>query len=82
MTTKDDRTPARSAAAERLLRLVFDLGEVPMALLQRLLGPRRLPWAFLTPNLIVFGIFTFLPIVIDFYYSGTGGTNLLPTDRP
>jgi alpha-1,4-digalacturonate transport system permease protein len=66
----------------RLLGLVFNLPERPMALAQAALGTRRLPWLFLVPNLVVFGIFTFLPIVIDVYYSVTGGAQLLPGDRP
>src|SRR5437763_13793904 len=82
MTMQVERPPALSLWTERLLRLVFGLGEAPMRVLQRLLGTRRLPWAFLTPNLVVFAIFTFLPIVIDVYYAMTGGAQLLPGDRP
>jgi alpha-1,4-digalacturonate transport system permease protein len=40
------------------------------------------PWYFLTPNLVIFGIFTFLPIAINFYYAFTGGVQLYPQDRP
>jgi alpha-1,4-digalacturonate transport system permease protein len=40
------------------------------------------PWLFLTPNLIIFGVFTFLPIAINFYYAFTGGVQLYPRDRP
>ncbi len=40
------------------------------------------PWFFLAPNLIVFGLFTFLPIAINFYYAFTGGVELYPRDRP
>jgi alpha-1,4-digalacturonate transport system permease protein len=65
-----------------LLRFVFSFGEVPMALLQRLIGSRRLPWAFLAPNLVVSAIFTFLPIVINVYYAVTGGAQLIPRERP
>jgi alpha-1,4-digalacturonate transport system permease protein len=43
---------------------------------------RRTPWFFLTPNLIIFGVFTFLPIAINFYYAFTGGVQLYPRDRP
>src|SRR5262249_6011238 len=50
--------------------------------LQRLLGVPRIGWAFVAPNLIVLGLFTFLPIVIDFYYAVTGGAQLYPRDRP
>jgi alpha-1,4-digalacturonate transport system permease protein len=40
------------------------------------------PWLFLTPNLVIFGVFTFLPIAINFYYAFTGGVQLYPRDRP
>jgi len=43
---------------------------------------RSTPWFFLAPNLVIFGVFTFLPIVINFYYAFTGGVQLYPQDRP
>ncbi len=43
---------------------------------------RGTPWLFLTPNLVIFGVFTFLPIAINFYYAFTGGVQLYPRDRP
>jgi len=82
VTTQAQSAPALSLGAERLLRIVFGFGEAPMALLQRLIGAQRLPWAFLAPNLVVFAIFTFLPIVIDIYYAVTGGAQLIPRERP
>jgi alpha-1,4-digalacturonate transport system permease protein len=66
------------AAAGALLNAL----EWPMRGLQRLLGVPRIGWAFVAPNLIVLGLFTFLPIVIDFYYAVTGGAQLYPRDRP
>ena len=42
----------------------------------------RLGWLFVGPNLAVFGLFTFLPIAVDFWYSLTGSTELLPKNRP
>ena len=44
--------------------------------LQRLLGVPRIGWAFVAPNLVVLGLFTFLPIAINFYYAFTGGAEL------
>ena len=41
-----------------------------------------LAWLFVGPNLIVFGLFTFLPILLDIWYAFTGGTDLLPAQRP
>ena len=40
------------------------------------------PWLFVGPNLVIFGAFTFLPIVINVYYAFTGGVELYPRDRP
>ena len=77
-----DRSGALARLGASLLGLLFNLAERPMALAQKALGPRRLPWVFLTPNLVVFGIFTFLPIAIDIHYALTGGAQLLPSQRP
>jgi len=65
-----------------LLRVALGAFEVPMRGLQRLLGVPRIGWAFVAPNLLILGLFTFLPIAIDFYYAFTGGAELFPRDRP
>jgi len=66
----------------RLYAALMNLPERPMRWAQGHLPDGRLGWLFVGPNLAIFAVFTFLPILIDFYYSGTGGTNLLPTERP
>ena len=43
---------------------------------------RGLAWMFVGPNMVVFGLFTFLPILVDVWYALTGSTDLLPTERP
>ena len=53
-----------------------------MRALQRALRVPRIGWVFVVPNLVVLGLFTFLPIVIDFYYAFTGGAELYPSQRP
>ena len=53
-----------------------------MAGLQRLIGERRMPYVFLLPNLLFFGLFVFVPIAINFVYSVTGGPALFPSERP
>jgi alpha-1,4-digalacturonate transport system permease protein len=50
--------------------------------LQRLIGSRRMPYVFLLPNLLIFGIFILFPMALNFYYAFTGGTALFPEDRP
>ncbi len=61
---------------------VMNLPERPMRWLQARLPGGRLGWLFVAPNLLVFGLFTFLPIAVNLYYAVTGGTALLPGDRP
>ena len=62
--------------------VVMNLPERPMRWAQSRLRDGRLGWLFVGPNLAVFGLFTFLPIAVDFWYSLTGSTELLPKNRP
>ena len=50
--------------------------------LQRVVGVRRMPWVFLLPNLLIFGLFILFPVFLNLYISLTGGTELFPQDRP
>jgi alpha-1,4-digalacturonate transport system permease protein len=65
-----------------LFAFVMNLPERPMRFLQGVLKGGRLGWVFVAPNLVVFALFTFLPIAFDIHYSVTGGVNLLPSQRP
>jgi alpha-1,4-digalacturonate transport system permease protein len=62
--------------------LVMRLLEPPMAGLQRLLGLKGMPYLFLVPNLLFFGTFVVIPLVINFGFSVTGGPNLFLSQRP
>jgi alpha-1,4-digalacturonate transport system permease protein len=66
----------------RILSLFFNLFEPIFRFGQKQLGVQRLGWLFVGPNLLVFGLFTFLPILINFIYATTAGVNLMPTARP
>ena len=50
--------------------------------LQRLLGERRMPYLFVLPNLLVFGIFILFPMALNVYFAMTSGTELYPQNRP
>ncbi len=56
--------------------------DVPMRSVQRVLGVPRIGWMFVAPNLAILGLFTFLPIVVNFYFAFTGGVQLYPSERP
>ncbi|CAH1650946.1 Sugar ABC transporter permease [Hyphomicrobiales bacterium] len=64
------------------LALLMRLVDWPMRALQRLLGERRMAYVFLLPNIGFFSLFVFLPLVINFIFSVTGGAGLFPTERP
>ena len=66
----------------RIPGLFFNLFEPLFSLGQRWLGLARIGWLFVVPNLLVIGLFTFLPILINFVYAATGGVNLMPFSRP
>jgi alpha-1,4-digalacturonate transport system permease protein len=54
----------------------------PMRRLQALIGQRNMPYIFLLPNLAFFGIFVFVPLAINVWYSVTGGSALFLGQRP
>jgi alpha-1,4-digalacturonate transport system permease protein len=66
----------------RLYAGAFNLFERPMLGLQKRLGVQRLAWVFLLPNLLIFGLFTFVPIFLNFAYAVTGGDQILLWERP
>ena len=75
-------SPGGGALLTQALAFFPRLLEPFMRFVQRLIGAARMPWLFLTPNLLILGTFTFLPIVINFYYAFTGGVKLFPSERP
>lgn len=66
----------------KFLAFFFNLFEPLFRLGQRVLGIQRLGWLFVAPNLLVFALFCFLPILINVVYATTGGVHLMPLQRP
>ncbi|WP_158234176.1 carbohydrate ABC transporter permease [Oceaniglobus indicus] len=60
----------------------MDLIGVPVDLAQRLFGRGGVPYALLLPNMLIFGIFTFAPMILNFHVSFTGGASIHLLDRP
>ena len=58
------------------------LVEIPMKFLQDALGLKNPAWLFLLPNLILFGLFAFLPVAVNIAYSVTGSDGILLSERP
>ncbi|MEJ8472975.1 carbohydrate ABC transporter permease [Roseibium algae] len=55
--------------------------EVPMKFLQDKLGLKTPAWLFLAPNLVLFALFAFLPVILNIVYSLTGTDQILLSDR-
>ncbi len=64
------------------MRLLLRPFEWPFEAAQRLLGAARMPYVFVAPNLLVFGIFVAAPMILNVWYAVTGGTQLMPGQRP
>lgn len=60
----------------------MDLIGFPVELAQSLWGRQGVPYALLLPNMLIFGFFTFLPMLLNFYVSFTGGSSIALFDRP
>ncbi len=50
--------------------------------LQKWIGLKRMPYIFVLPNLLIFGIFILFPMLLNFIYAFTGGTDFFPDQRP
>ena len=53
-----------------------------LAPLQNLIGYKRMAYFFILPNLLIFGIFILIPMLLNFYYGFTGGDSILLENRP
>ena len=63
-------------------QFAMDLLGFPVELAQSLFGRGGVPYALLFPNMLIFGFFTFLPMILNFYVSMTGGASIALFDRP
>ena len=63
-------------------QFAMDLIGFPVELAQSLFGRGGVPYALLLPNMLIFGFFTFLPMILNFYVSMTGGSSIALFDRP
>jgi alpha-1,4-digalacturonate transport system permease protein len=64
------------------LNAIVSLVDLFFATLQSKLGYRRMPYVFVLPNLLIFGIFILFPMLLNFIYAFTGGTEFFPANRP
>ena len=88
MTTENTAMPSNGQGPvppgpiTKLVDILVGVIDPPMRKLQGLLGVARMPYVFLLPDLVFFGLFVFLPIGINIAFSLTGGAALYPSQRP
>lgn len=49
--------------------------------IQKIIGVRNMPYIFLLPNLIFFGLFVIIPLGANFFFSLSSGDELLFAER-
>ena len=60
----------------------MDLLGFPVEMAQSIWGRGGVPYAFLLPNMALFGLFTFAPMILNFWVSFTGGESISLLSRP
>ncbi len=61
--------------------LLMNVIDLIMRPIQKIIGVRRMPYIFLLPNLIFFGLFVIIPLGVNLLFSLTGGTELYISNR-
>ncbi|MFN7209864.1 MAG: sugar ABC transporter permease, partial [Aggregatilineales bacterium] len=56
--------------------------DVIIGSLERLIGHKRMPYFFVLPNMLIFMIFVLLPLILNFLFAFTGGSAIVPENRP
>ncbi len=72
----------RQYSLYQLPRFGVDLMGLPVELAQKIWGKKGVPYALLLPTILIFGIFTFLPMILNFWVSFTEGDSILLYKRP
>lgn len=66
----------------QIITPIMRIVEIPFAFAQRHFGMQRAVWLFLFPNILLFGLFAFVPIFLNVLYAFTSGEQILLGDRP
>ena len=72
----------RSYRLYQVPQFLMDLLGFPVEISQAWFGRAGVPYALLLPNMLVFGLFTFAPMILNFYVSLTDGPSITLFDRP
>lgn len=85
MTVQASRKSIKSAydqISNAILNFFVSILDWIFGTLQRWIGIGGMPYVFVLPNLLIFGIFILFPMLLNFVYAFTGGTDFFPDQRP
>lgn len=66
---------------ELILTIISSIFDFLFRPAQRILGTQRMGYLFVLPNLMIFGIFILIPMLLNFYFGLTTGQSILPENR-
>lgn len=81
MTTRFSPLTWLGDGAIRALTWPVTLLDAPLSWLQARIGIQRMGYWFVLPNLLIFGVFILLPMLLNFYFGFTSGSSILPENR-
>lgn len=67
---------------DSILGFFVSILDLIFSIIQGWIGIRGMPYVFVLPNLLIFGIFILFPMLLNFVYAFTGGTEFYPDQRP
>jgi alpha-1,4-digalacturonate transport system permease protein len=76
------RTNILNRSGGSIANIILDMLDWVVTPLQKRIGMNNMAYLFVLPNLLIFGVFVLFPMLLNFYYAFTGGTNFFPADRP
>lgn len=80
-TAKGAPARTRWGIGDILSNIVAYIGDIFFVPIQKVLGVRRMGYVFVLPNLLIFGIFILLPMLLNFFFGFTTGDSILPENR-
>jgi alpha-1,4-digalacturonate transport system permease protein len=88
MAAQSSARPRRSigqllgGAFSAFINALIGLTDIFFGFIQRVVGIRGMAYVFVLPNLLIFGIFILFPMLLNFVYAFTDGTEFFPAQRP
>ncbi len=65
-----------------MFHFIMEIIDLPLRTIQRHIGIHRMAYLFLLPNLLIFGLFSFWPMILNLYISFTSSESTDISQRP